>query len=83
MKYDWENQITPEILYKIEELLPLGFSLLGVAVAECKNGGGALIANVEPDNDLWLADVMHDIMFDAKAHYEAVRAKTFGAPVIP
>lgn len=77
MKYEWEDKISKELLDDIDEMLPDGLSLMGIAVAETQQCEAALI-QTQPQyyEGLALMDVCADVCGDAERHYMGAMKKS-------
>lgn len=74
MRYDWEDKITQDMIRQMQDILPDGFMLCGVAVGYPFAVEGALIvAETTEPSGIFAADVWKDIDGDAQRIYgEAV-----------
>lgn len=78
MTYEWESMVTEETLDEINDLLPIGVVLVGVAVMHVENAEGAMIDRHGFEPSLDMADVWADISGDTRQHYGFVQAVVFG-----
>jgi len=68
MKYDWEKKITKAMISDMQELLPEGFTLRGVAIEYDADGEGAMIRNRQASTgDMSAVDAWQDIRADVDA----------------
>lgn len=70
MEYEWEDQITDDLMDEINDMLPDGIALAGLAVFEVESVEGALIHR-DVASDMADADLRQDILGDAKRQYVA------------
>jgi hypothetical protein len=70
-EYEWEQEITPEILEEIQDVLSAygDLELVCIGVANPQNGEGALIGQRGPDGSIYDADVAKDLASDAEERY--------------
>jgi hypothetical protein len=72
MKYEWENDAEDAIyplVEKINEKMPYGFSILGVAVENEQTGEAFYMSMFENDGSVLLSDLMQDVVGDAREFY--------------
>lgn len=78
MKYEWENKITQDMLREMQDILPDGFILCGVAVGNPGPVEAALImADDAGLSGISTVDVWSDLMFDAERNYSDAVASLF------
>lgn len=83
MTYDWEEQIVP-LIAGMQDMLPIGFEIVGVAVQSIEDGEGALIAAPGWESvpvDVTDADVRQDIVGDAVRMYDEIHGRVFSGRV--
>ena len=77
-KYEWEGEITPDLMDAIDALLPDGIHLIGLAVDNADTAEGALILHPEvPAKGVLMADLFKDIKGDADAFYDVAVKSLF------
>ena len=75
MEYEWESEITQDLLDEIDAMLPEGIFLTGIAVFNDESVEGALIKRDDQPVSLAGADIWKDVNGDAVRHYESAVAK--------
>ena len=73
MTYEWEAKILP-LIEQMQDLMPKGFHLLGLAVESEESGEGAIVSQItsHPDLSVIDADAWRDVLGDAGRHYHEV-----------
>jgi hypothetical protein len=72
MTYEWEEDVTAELMEEIELMLPDGLSLIGLAVANDELAEAALIISDSYESGgIKRMDELQDVSGDAQRHYEA------------
>ena len=78
VRYDWEPEITQDVVLKMQACLPDGFSLVGVAVEHVDLCEGALIRNHEyAPTGVMACDLFKDVLADAAEAYNFAVTGTF------
>ena len=78
MKYEWEDDAQDAIHPLIEEIndkLPFGFAILGVAVENEETAEAFYMSMYENDGSVLLSDLMQDVVGDADEFYNLTLLK--------
>ena len=82
--YEWEDKAWRQLAKQIEEIngrqhmKGSKFYIYGIGVANVDTAEGTYFSLIDIENDLWVLDIVSDIVGDAGTYYDLHREAVFG-----